>query len=53
MPKKGRPDRADFTIDPAAHPVAQVKRRQVEKNIQDLIDRVYAQADPTAGPVEG
>jgi len=30
-----------------------VKRRQVEKNYRALIDRVYAEVDPTTATIEG
>jgi len=49
MPKKVVLIERDFTIESGElTPSLKVKRRQVEKNYKDLIDRVYAEADPTA-----
>jgi len=54
MPKKVVLLERDFTIESGElTPSLKVKRRQVEKNYKDLIDRVYAEADPTAAAVEG
>jgi long-chain acyl-CoA synthetase len=54
MPKKVVLIDRDFTIESGElTPSLKVKRRQVEKNYKDLIDRVYAQADATAATVEG
>jgi len=54
MPKKIVLIERDFTIESGElTPSLKVKRRQVEKNYKDLIDRVYAEADPTAAAVEG
>ena len=54
MPKKVVLLERDFTIESGElTPSLKVKRRQVEKNCKDLIDRVYAEADPTAAAVEG
>ncbi len=54
MPKKIVLIERDFTIESGElTPSLKVKRRQVEKNYKDLIDRVYAAADPTAAAVEG
>ncbi len=54
MPKKVVLIERDFTIESGElTPSLKVKRRQVEKNYKDLIDRVYAQADPTAATIEG
>jgi long-chain acyl-CoA synthetase len=54
MPKKVVLIERDFTIESGElTPSLKVKRRQVEKNYKDLIDRVYAQADPTAAKIEG
>ena len=54
MPKKVVLIARDFTIESGElTPSLKVKRRQVEKNYKDLIDRVYAEADPTAAAVEG
>jgi long-chain acyl-CoA synthetase len=54
MPKKVVLIERDFTIESGElTPSLKVKRRQVEKNYKDLIDRVYAEADPTAASVEG
>ena len=53
MPKKIVLIERDFTIESGElTPSLKVKRRQVEKNYKDLIDRVYAAADPTAAAVE-
>src|SRR5438477_12864234 len=47
MPKKVVLIARDFTIESGElTPSLKVKRRQVEKNYKDLIDRVYAEADP-------
>jgi long-chain acyl-CoA synthetase len=54
MPKKIVLIERDFTIESGElTPSLKVKRRQVEKNYKNLIDRVYAAADPTAAAVEG
>ena len=54
MPKKVVLIERDFTIESGElTPSLKVKRRQVEKNHKDVIDRVYAGADPTAATVEG
>ncbi len=54
MPKKVVLIERDFTIESGElTPSLKVKRRQVEKNYKDLIDRVYAEADPTAATIEG
>jgi len=54
MPKKVVLIERDFTIESGElTPSLKVKRRQVEKNHKDVIDRVYAEADPTAATVEG
>ena len=54
MPKKVVLLERDFTIESGElTPSLKVKRRQVEKNYKDLIDRVYAETDPTAAAVEG
>jgi long-chain acyl-CoA synthetase len=54
MPKKVVLIARDFTIESGElTPSLKVKRRQVEKNHKDVIDRVYAEADPTAATVEG
>ena len=53
MPKKVVLIERDFTIESGElTPSLKVKRRQVEKNYKDLIDRVYAAADPTAAAIE-
>jgi len=53
MPKKVVLIERDFTIESGElTPSLKVKRRQVEKNYKDLIDRVYAEADPTAAAIE-
>ena len=53
MPKKVVLIERDFTIESGElTPSLKVKRRQVEKNRKDVIDRVYAEADPTAATVE-
>jgi long-chain acyl-CoA synthetase len=54
MPKKIALIERDFTIESGElTPSLKVKRRQVEKNYRTLIDRVYAEADPTAATIEG
>src|SRR2546427_1692740 len=54
MPKKIVLIERDFTIESGElTPSLKVKRRQVEKNYKNLIDRVYAAADPAAAAVEG
>jgi len=54
MPKKVVLLENDFTIESGElTPSLKVKRRQVEKNYRALIDRVYAEADPTAAALEG
>ncbi|HEX4629268.1 MAG TPA: hypothetical protein VH137_10815 [Gemmatimonadales bacterium] len=54
VPKKVALLEHEFTIDSGElTPSLKVKRRQVEKNYKTLIDRVYADADPTAAAVEG
>ena len=54
MPKKVVLLERDFTIESGElTPSLKVKRRQVEKNYKEIIDRVYAEADPTAATVEG
>jgi len=54
MPKKIVLIERDFTIESGElTPSLKVKRRQVEKNHKDVIDRVYAEADPAAATVEG
>jgi long-chain acyl-CoA synthetase len=54
MPKKVVLITRDFTIESGElTPSLKVKRRQVEKNYRELIDRVYAEADPTAAALEG
>ena len=54
MPKKVVLLERDFTIESGElTPSLKVKRRQVEKNYKEMIDRVYAEADPTAAAVEG
>ncbi|HEV2749935.1 MAG TPA: long-chain fatty acid--CoA ligase [Gemmatimonadales bacterium] len=54
MPKKVVLLERDFTIESGElTPSLKVKRRQVEKNYKDVIDRVYAETDPTAAAVEG
>jgi len=54
MPKKVVLLERDFTIESGElTPSLKVKRRQVEKNYKEMIDRVYAEADPTAATVEG
>ena len=53
MPKKVVLIERDFTIESGElTPTLKVKRRQVEKNYKALIDRVYAEADPTAAAIE-
>jgi long-chain acyl-CoA synthetase len=54
MPKKVVLIDRDFTIESGElTPSLKVKRRQVEKNYRELIDRVYREVDPTAGAIEG
>ena len=54
MPKKVVLIERDFTIESGElTPSLKVKRRQVEKNYRDVIDRVYTQADPAAAALEG
>jgi len=54
MPKKVTLIARDFTIESGElTPSLKVKRRAVEKNYKELIDRVYAEADPTAAAMEG
>ena len=54
MPKKVVLLERDFTIESGElTPSLKVKRRQVEKNYRATIDRVYAEADPTAAALEG
>ena len=54
MPKKVILIERDFTIESGElTPSLKVKRRQVEKNYKDLIDRVYVEAGSTAATVEG
>jgi len=54
MPKKVVLLERDFTIESGElTPSLKVKRRQVEKNYKEMIDRVYTEADPTAATVEG
>jgi long-chain acyl-CoA synthetase len=54
MPKKVVLIERDFTIESGElTPSLKVKRRQVEKNYRETIDRVYAEADPTAASLEG
>src|SRR2546428_5889133 len=54
MPKKVILIERDFTIESGElTPSLKVKRRQVEKNYKDLIDRVYVDAGSTAATVEG
>jgi len=54
MPKKVVLIERDFTIESGElTPSLKVKRRQVEKNYKDTVDRVYAEADPTAAAIEG
>jgi long-chain acyl-CoA synthetase len=54
MPKKVVLIERDFTIESGElTPSLKVKRRQVEKNYKDTIDRVYAAADPAAAALEG
>ncbi|HYK81677.1 MAG TPA: long-chain fatty acid--CoA ligase [Gemmatimonadales bacterium] len=53
MPKKVALIEHDFTIESGElTPSLKVKRRQVEKHYKALIDRVYAEADPTAAVIE-
>ena len=54
MPKKVVLIERDFTIESGElTPSLKVKRRQVEKNYREVIDRVYAEADPAAAALEG
>jgi len=54
MPKKIVLLERDFTIESGElTPTLKVKRRAVEKNYKAVIDRVYADADPTAAALEG
>ncbi len=54
MPKKVALIERDFTIESGElTPSLKVKRRVVERNYKALIDRVYADADPTAAAIEG
>ncbi len=54
MPKKVVLLERDFTIESGElTPSLKVKRRQVERNYKEMIDRVYAEADPAAATVEG
>ena len=54
MPKKVLLIERDFTIESGElTPSLKVKRRQVEKNYKDLIDRVYREAEEAGGPTEG
>lgn len=54
MPKKVVLLERDFTIESGElTPSLKVKRRQVEKNYKETIDRVYAEADPAAAAIEG
>jgi len=54
MPKKIVLLERDFTIESGElTPTLKVKRRAVEKNYKAVIDRVYADADPTAATLEG
>jgi long-chain acyl-CoA synthetase len=54
MPKKIVLLERDFTIESGElTPTLKVKRRAVEKNYKQLIDRVYAEADPTTAAIEG
>jgi len=53
MPKKVVLIERDFTIESGElTPTLKVKRRAVEKNYKQLIERVYAEADPTAAAIE-
>jgi len=53
MPKKVVLIERDFTIESGElTPTLKVKRRAVEKNYKELIERVYAEADPTAAVIE-
>ena len=53
MPKKVALLERDFTIESGElTPSLKVKRRQVEKNYKDTIDRVYAAVDPAAASIE-
>ncbi len=54
IPKKVALIEHDFTIESGElTPSLKVKRRQVEQHYKTLIDRVYAEADPTAAALEG
>ncbi|HVH69392.1 MAG TPA: long-chain fatty acid--CoA ligase [Gemmatimonadales bacterium] len=54
MPKKVVLIEHDFTIESGElTPSLKVKRRQVEKNYRELIDRAYRDADPTSAAIEG
>ncbi|MGH7548868.1 MAG: AMP-dependent synthetase/ligase [Gemmatimonadales bacterium] len=54
MPKKVTLIARDFTIESGElTPSLKVKRRAVEKNYKELIDRVYVEADRTAAAIEG
>jgi long-chain acyl-CoA synthetase len=54
MPKKVVLIERDFTIESGElTPTLKVKRRAVEKSYKELIERVYAAADPSAAAVEG
>ena len=54
MPKKVVLIEHDFTIESGElTPSLKVKRRQVEKNYKELIDRAYRDADPTSAEIEG
>jgi len=53
MPKKVVLIERDFTIESGElTPTLKVKRRAVEKNYKQLIERVYAEVDPTAAVIE-
>src|SRR5437016_4459369 len=53
MPKKVVLIERDFTIESGElTPTLKVKRSAVEKNYKQLIERVYAEADPTAAVIE-
>jgi long-chain acyl-CoA synthetase len=54
MPKKVLLIEHDFTIESGElTPSLKVKRRQVERNYKELIDRTYRDADPTSAAIEG
>jgi len=54
MPKKVVLIEHDFTIESGElTPTLKVKRRVVERNYKTTIDRIYAEADPTAAALEG